>query len=58
MIIDEFTRENLCLHVDRSITSEDVINELSNLFATRGMPNFIRSDNGPEFTANVIASWL
>ena len=58
MIIDEFTRENLCLHVDRSITSEEVINQLTNLFATRGLPNFIRSDNGPEFTANVISVWL
>ncbi len=58
VIVDEFTRENLCRYVDRSITSEDVINELSKLFATRGLPNHIRSDNGPEFTAKVISKWL
>lgn len=58
VIVDEFTRECLCLHVDRGITSEGVINELAKLFATRGIPNYIRSDNGSEFTANVIRSWL
>jgi len=58
VIVDEFTRESLCLHVDRSITSEDVINELSKLFASRGIPNHTRSDNGPEFTAKAISSWL
>ena len=58
VIVDEFTRECLCLHVDRSITSDDVINELAKLFATRGLPNHIRSDNGPEFTATTISSWL
>ena len=58
VIVDEFTRECLCLNVDRSITSDDVINELAKLFATRGLPNHIRSDNGPEFTATRISSWL
>ena len=58
VIVDEFTRECLCLHVDRSITSDDVINELAKLFTTRGIPNHIRSDNGPEFTATTISSWL
>ena len=58
VIVDEFTRECLCLHVDRNIRSDDVINELAKLFATRGLPNHIRSDNGPEFTATTISSWL
>ena len=58
VIVDEFTRECLCLHVDRNIRSNDVINELAKLFATRGLPNHIRSDNGSEFTASVIRSWL
>lgn len=57
-IVDEFTRENLCLKVDRSIRSEDVIDTLAELFAIRGMPNHIRSDNGPEFIANSIRRWL
>ncbi len=50
-IVDEYTRECLALKVDRSITSEDVIDTLAELFAMRGVPKCIRSDNGPEFIA-------
>ena len=50
-VVDEYTRECLTLKVDRGITSEDVIDTLSELFATRGVPRHIRSDNGPEFIA-------
>jgi transposase InsO family protein len=57
-IVDEFTRECLALKVDRSITSEDVINTLAELFAMRGVPQAIRSDNGPEFVAQAIQGWL
>ena len=57
-IIDEHTRECLALKVDRSITSEDVIDTLAELFAMRGVPQCIRSDNGPEFIANAIQRWL
>lgn len=57
-IKDEYTRECLSLKVDRSITSEDAIDTLAELFAMRGVPNRIRSDNGPEFTANAIRDWL
>ena len=56
-IVDEFTRECLCLKVDRSITSEDVIDTLAELFAMRGVPKHIRSDNGPEFIARAIQRW-
>jgi transposase InsO family protein len=56
-IVDEYTRECLCLKVDRSITSEDVIDTLAELFAMRGVPRHIRSDNGPEFIARVIQRW-
>ena len=52
-IVDEFTRECLTLKVARSITSEDVIDALAELFAMRGAPQHIRSDNGPEFVAQV-----
>ena len=55
---DEFTRESLALKVDRSITSEDVIDTLAELLAMRGVPNHIRSDNGPEFIAHAIGRWL
>lgn len=57
-IVDEFTRENLCLHVSRNIISDDVINELAKLFKSRDVPNSIRSDNGPEFTSKAIGNWL
>jgi transposase InsO family protein len=57
-IVDEHTRECLALKVDRSITSEDVIDTLAELFAMRGVPRQIRSDNGPEFIAAAIRRWL
>ncbi|MEQ8209478.1 MAG: IS3 family transposase [Lacipirellulaceae bacterium] len=57
-IVDECTRENLALKCDRSITSEDVIDTLADLFAMRGVPWHIRSDNGPEFVAKAIQRWL
>jgi putative transposase len=56
-IVDEHTRECLALKVDRSITSEDVIDTLAELFAMRGVPQHIRSDNGPEFIARAIQRW-
>jgi transposase InsO family protein len=57
-IVDEYTRECLALKVDRSITSEDVIDTLAELFAIRGVPKHIRSDNGPEFIAKAIQRWM
>jgi putative transposase len=57
-LVDEYSRECLALKVDRSITSEDVIDSLAELFAMRGVPGAIRSDNGPEFVAGAIQKWL
>lgn len=57
-IIDEFTRECLALKVARSITSEDVLDTLAELFSMRGVPGAIRSDNGPEFIAKAVQEWL
>ncbi len=57
-IIDEFTRECLALKVAGSITSEDVIDTLAELFAMRGVPRNIRSDNGPDFIAKTVREWL
>ncbi len=57
-IIDEYTRECLTIDVKRKITSQDVIERLYELFLLRGIPEHIRSDNGPEFTAKVIRGWL
>ena len=57
-IIDEFTRESLSARVDRKITSQNVIDELFHLFIFHGIPEHIRSDNGPEFTASAVRKWL
>ena len=57
-IIDEFTRKNLITKVNRRIRSQDVIDELFELFVLRGIPEHIRSDNGPEFTARALRKWL
>ena len=57
-ILDEFTRECLSILVARRITSQDVIDQLFQLFVMRGIPEHIRSDNGPEFTAREIRKWL
>jgi putative transposase len=57
-IIDEFTRESLSGKVNRKIGSRDVIDELFNLFIFRGIPEHIRSDNGPEFTAKAVRGCL
>jgi transposase InsO family protein len=57
-IIDEFTRECLAIRVERHIEAIDVIETLAQLFITKGMPEYIRSDNGPEFVADIIREWL
>ncbi len=57
-IIDEYTRECLAILVKRHITSQDVIDVLFELFIFRGIPEHLRSDNGPEFTANTVRRWL
>jgi putative transposase len=57
-IVDEYTRECLALEVGRGMTSDRVIEVLVELFAVRGVPKHIRSDNGPEFIAAAIRRWL
>ena len=57
-IIDEHTRECLAILVKRRITSQDVIDVLFELFIFRGIPQHLRSDNGPEFTSKKIRNWL
>ena len=58
VIIDEYTRECLFLKVARRIRSQDVLDQLYELFLKRDIPEYIRSDNGPEFTAKVVRDWL
>ncbi len=58
VIVDEFTRECLSIDVARSLSSDDVLERLAWLMATRGVPEHLRSDNGPEMTAKVVRDWL
>lgn len=57
-VLDEFTRESLAIEVGTSIRTDRVIEVLQSLFAQRGRPEFLRSDNGPEFVARKLQTWL
>lgn len=57
-IIDEHSRECLAIRVKRKLNSGDVIDALSDLFILRGVPAYIRSDNGPEFVAQAVRDWI
>ena len=56
--IDEHTREYLEIRVKRKLNSIDVIDTLTDLFILRGIPAYIRSDNGPEFVAQAVRDWI
>jgi putative transposase len=57
-VIDEFTHECLAIRVNRRLKAIDVIDVLSDLFILRGVPEHIRSDNGPEFVAKAVQGWI
>ena len=57
-VIDEYTRECLAIRIEPSIPASTVIEVLEWLFLTRGVPKYIRSDNGPEFVAKAVCGWL
>lgn len=57
-VIDEYTRECMALPVGRSFKADDVQACLTELFISRGIPEHIRSDNGSEFTCEMVRSWL
>ena len=57
-IIDEYIRECLASFVARRIRSQDVILILADLFIEHGIPEHIRSDNGPEFVARKLMQWF
>jgi transposase InsO family protein len=57
-IMDEFTKESLKIQVERSIASKHVLEALSELFLARGVPEFIRSDNGSEFIAKNVQKFI
>jgi len=57
-IMDEYSRECLAIEVARRLNSQNVLDTLYALFCERGVPDHIRSDNGPEFTAHAVREWL
>ena len=57
-VVDEFTWECLTIEVERHLTAKEVVSTLEYLFEVRGEPEFIRSDNGPEFIAEAVRGWL
>ena len=57
-LIDEYSRECLSIDVSRKLDSEDVLERLTHLFVLRGVPAYLRSDNGSEFTAKGVRDWL
>ena len=57
-IVDEYSRECLAIVVEKQLKSDDVIATLSGLFVKYGVPNYLRSDNGSEFTATPVRKWL
>ncbi len=58
VVIDEYTRECIALEVGRKFTGDHFVETLSHLFAIRGVPKFIRSDNGPEFISRRVRDFL
>jgi hypothetical protein len=58
VVVDEFTRECLAIRVERRLGSDEVLEVLAGLFVSRGVPEHIRSDNGPEFVAGAVREWL
>ena len=57
-VIDEYSRKCLAIKVDRKLNSTTVLDTLLDLFVLHGVPDHIRSDNGPEFTAELVRNWL
>jgi transposase InsO family protein len=57
-VVDEFTREALAIRVDRKLGSAQVLETLAELMLERGVPEHIRSDNGPEFVAQAVRDWI
>ena len=57
-VIDECTRECLAIKVNRRLNSLDALMTIAGLFIRKGGPDYIRSDNGSEFTAKRIRKWL
>lgn len=58
VLMDEYTRECLTIRVARRLGSNEVMETLADVMLRRGIPERIRSDNGPEFVAKELRKWL
>jgi putative transposase len=56
-VVDQFTRECLCLVADQSLTGEKVAQALEPVVLQRGAPRAITVDNGSEFASRVMDAW-
>ena len=56
-VVDQYTRECLCIYADRSQTGQKVAEQLDRLIALRGAPALITSDSGAEFTGRAMDTW-
>lgn len=56
-VVDDFNREVVAIEIDTSITSERLVRIFERLLATRGLPQVLRTDNGPEFLGDAFVSW-
>ena len=57
-VLDEYTREALCVEVRSNMGAQDVLDALYPLLLKHGKPEYIRSDNGKEFVAGALQEWL
>ena len=57
-IVDEYSRECLAIEVARQLRADDVLHRVAALAVHHGAPEYLRSDNGPEFTARAVRHWL
>jgi len=57
-LLDEYSRECLAIRVERRLGRYEVIESLAEVMQQRGVPEYIRSDNGPEFLAKELRAWL
>ena len=57
-MIDEYTRQCLAIHVARHVWAKDAIDVFADLMEIHGIPEHIRSDNGPEMVAKRLRRWL
>jgi hypothetical protein len=57
-LIGEYTRECLLIRAERCCSSAKVIGAVADVMVMKGVPEHIRSDNGPEFVAKDLRKWL